>query len=255
MIKEVFFQNKHFKDLNPLGVGYESCTPGYSCGPETRHNYWIHYVVSGCGIFKSDTKKYNLKGGQAFIISPGKKCFFKADDENPWEYTWIGFDGEYAKTLEQLKSPIINMDYSYFKDLLHCSNYPNMEADFLLSKLFMIFSQIFTRRYPGNYVKFVREYISSYYSQPVRVHEIADILGLNPNYLSSLYKSETGRTIRESLMNIRMEKAMGVINNQHYNVTTVASMVGYSDIYAFSKHFKKRFGHSPKYFINKALSQ
>ena len=154
--------------------------------------------------------------------------------------------------LERLKSPIINIDYSFFKDLLDCKNFPGMEADFLAGKLFMIFSHIFTKQYPGNYIKFVKEYLSSYYSQTVRVHEIADILGLNPNYLSTLFKAETGKSIRDSLMEIRMNKAMGIINNQHYNVTTVASMVGYTDIYAFSKHFKKRFGHSPRYFINKS---
>lgn len=130
---------------------------------------------------------------------------------------------------------------------------PNMEADYLAGKLFMIFARILINQYPGNYIKFVKEYISTYYSQAVRVHEMADILGLNPNYLSSLFKSETGQTIRDSLMEIRMNKAMGIINNQHYNVTTIASMVGYTDVYAFSKHFKKRFGHSPKYFIDKSL--
>lgn len=253
MIKEVFFQNKNFKDLNPLGVGCERCPAGYSCGPEVRHNYWIHYIISGRGIYETESKTYNLTGGQAFIIPQGKKIFFRADDEQPWEYTWIGFNGEYAEKLDRLKSPILNIDYSYFEDLLSCQNYPNMEADFLAGKLFMIFSHIFTRQYPGNYIKFVTDYISSYYSQSVRVHEIADILGLNPNYLSSLFKSETGQTIRDYLMSIRMNKAMAIINNQHYNVTTVASMVGYSDIYAFSKHFKKRFGHSPKYFINKTI--
>ena len=35
-IDECFFENKHFKDLNPKGVGYELCTPGHSCGPEQR---------------------------------------------------------------------------------------------------------------------------------------------------------------------------------------------------------------------------
>lgn len=128
-----------------------------------------------------------------------------------------------------------------------------MEADFLAGKLFMIFSQIFTKPYPGSYIKFVKDYLSTYYSQAVRVHEMADVLGLNPNYLSTLFKAETGQTNRDSLMEIRMNKAMGIINNQHYNVTTVAAMVGYTDIYAFSKHLKKRFGHSPKYFIDKSL--
>ena len=87
MIKEVFFQNKHFKDLNPLVVGYEQCSPGYSCGPEIRHNYWIQYVISGCCVFELESKKYNLKSNQAFIIPPSKKVFFRADDKTPWAYT------------------------------------------------------------------------------------------------------------------------------------------------------------------------
>ena len=174
------------------------------------------------------------------------------DQKTGGYYPPLGFDGECAKKLTTLKSTVVNLDYSYFEDLLECRNFPGMEAEFVAGKLFAIFAQIFTNQYPGHYIKFVTEYLSSYYPENVRVGEIARILGLNPNYLSTLFKSETGKTIRNSLMEIRMNKAMAIINNQHYSVTKTASMVGYSDIYSFSKHFKRYFGHSPKYYLDKS---
>lgn len=33
------------------------------------------------------------KSGQGFLIAPGQVTTYRADEQEPWEYTWIEFDG------------------------------------------------------------------------------------------------------------------------------------------------------------------
>ena len=255
VVKEVYFFNKNLPGLNPLNIGHEKCEPGYACGPEIRGNYWFHYIISGHGTLVIDTNVYHPKPGQAFIIPRGRKTFFQADTNDPWEYIWFGFNGDRAKQLDELKSPVIDIDYSYFSDIFDCKYYPNMEAEFLAGKLYIIFAQLFKRQYPGNYITAVKEYISEHYSQTIRIGQIADIIGINRKYLAGLFKKETGQTMQDFLMQVRMNKATAIINNHHYSVTKTAEMVGYTDIYAFSKNFKKFFGCSPSAYVKKTKKE
>ena len=70
MHKDIIFSNSGFKDLNPLLCGYESCTEGYSFGPDSREYFLIHYIVSGKGTFRSKKRTYSLAEGNIFIIKP-----------------------------------------------------------------------------------------------------------------------------------------------------------------------------------------
>ncbi len=40
-----------------------------------------------------DTQTYSVKSGQGFMIFPGQINTYIADEQLPWEYMWIEFDG------------------------------------------------------------------------------------------------------------------------------------------------------------------
>ena len=74
--------------------GHEHCQPGHSFGPAVRPHYLIHVVLSGKGIFKHQGHTYSLKSGDSFLIKPMDSTYYEADQTNPWEYAWIGFNGQ-----------------------------------------------------------------------------------------------------------------------------------------------------------------
>ncbi len=87
-------------------------------------------------------------------------------------------------------------------------------------------------------------YITRHIYEPLRVKEIAGHLGFNTNYLSSLFKKETGKAMSafirtEKLKNARELLASGM------EVTKVADVIGYGSLSYFSADFKKEFGISP----------
>ena len=80
-------------------VGFQKCTPGYSWGPGVRDHYLLHYILSGKGTYKTGDKIYTLEAGQLFLAPPETTIYYRADEEDPWEYYWVGFSGPAAKIL------------------------------------------------------------------------------------------------------------------------------------------------------------
>ena len=75
--------------------------------------------------------------------------------------------------------------------------------------------------------------------------EIADAIYLNPEYLSRLFKKETGDTIFSTLSHIRIRNAKKYLATGLYTCNEVATKCGFHDAYYFSKVFKKLAGCTP----------
>ena len=99
-----------------------------------------------------------------------------------------------------------------------------------------------------NYIvisKFI-EYIFEHYDQKIDISQLASEYGFTPNYFRKIFKNITQKTPREYLLDYRVEQAKKLLSLQKYTVSEVAYMVGYDDIFQFSKVFKKNVGMSPK---------
>lgn len=87
------FKNNHFQELQLLHYGTEACTPGHHFGPAMRDYYKIHYILNGKGTFEVGGKTYTLHKGQGFLIVPHSVVHYEADQDDPWEYSWVAFQG------------------------------------------------------------------------------------------------------------------------------------------------------------------
>lgn len=99
---KVFPQNS-FMDLSLLQFGRSGCKSGYSFGPAARNHYLFHFIISGKGTLYADnssgtTETYTLKANEGFMLFPDQVTTYIADNDEPWEYIWIEFDGFKAKT-------------------------------------------------------------------------------------------------------------------------------------------------------------
>ena len=118
------FPNENFIDLGMYQYGYEQCEPGHSFGPATRNHYLFHYIISGTGTLmanttKGETQTYSIKSGQGFLIFPRQITTYIADQNMPWEYVWIEFDGLRVKEAIDLTELSVNTPvyHSHSKDL------------------------------------------------------------------------------------------------------------------------------------------
>ena len=239
----------NFSDINPMQFGYQACKPKHSYGPAVRTHWLVHYIVSGCGIFKINNKTYNVSKGEIFVIPPFVETYYQADIKDPWEYIWVGFT-----TKGEL--PIILDDVifcpeaeSVFEKMKTCKQLANGRTAYLSGRIWDLFSMLLENKTQQiSYVEKAKSFIHSEYANNITVQQIADRLGLNRSYFSILFKEETNMSPIEYLVSHRMKIAASLLTKRGMNVTIAANSVGYNDIFTFSKMFKRYYGVSPSKF-------
>ena len=90
----------------------------------------------------------------------------------------------------------------------------------------------------------VNEYLENNYRNAT-LEGAAELVRMNPSYLSQFYKSQTGLYFSNVLTRIRMEHARELLNDVRNHVSDVSEMVGYSNAKNFSRAFKNYFGRRP----------
>ncbi|SHE90262.1 two-component system, response regulator YesN [Caldanaerobius fijiensis DSM 17918] len=84
-----------------------------------------------------------------------------------------------------------------------------------------------------------------YANKNLTLNDIATKLYITPNYLSYLFKSETGENFTEYLTKIRIDKAKELLKNLEFKIYEIADAVGYADPHHFSRVFKRQEGITP----------
>ena len=91
-------------------------------------------------------------------------------------------------------------------------------------------------------IKYIEE---NYYLNDLNINDISDKLEVTSSYLSKLLKKETGLSFIDYLTNIRIKKAMYIMEDPTIKIYDVAELVGYSNQHYFCRAFKRVVGFSP----------
>lgn len=105
-----------------------------------------------------------------------------------------------------------------------------------------------------DYVDFVKEYVSQNYMNEISFLDLAKVAHVSRSYLSSLFKKQVGCNFPEYLVKFRINKATEILDRKNFQLSEVASLVGYKDYAQFSKMFKKYMGYSPKQHKSKNIT-
>lgn len=250
-------------ELKVYHTGYQECPSGYNFGPFVRDHYLMHFILSGKGVYEHGLKRQTLRQGQGFFIFPGERTFYKADEEDPWVYYWIGFHGGEAgdlikKSGVSLENPIITFDSKLLEVLEIIMKLDNRSIEQQLrikGYLQVLFAEIV--RINGKeelenkdnmakvYIKQAKDYMNIHYVDSITIEDIADYLGIDRSYFSRLLKSHEGYSPKKYLIELRIFKAKRLLEQESLTVSDIARSVGYSDAYSFSKVFSRITGISP----------
>ncbi|MCI8376114.1 MAG: helix-turn-helix transcriptional regulator [Lachnospiraceae bacterium] len=135
-----------------------------------------------------------------------------------------------------------------------------MMNSILYEYLFLLADKFPREQYtPGekqiNYVEEALTYLESNYTNNISVQSLADSIGLNRSYLHRLFKSATGSSVQEYLLDLRIRKACTLLKSTVLPIAIISLSVGYEDTLYFSRLFKKKKGVSPsRYRLQKAQS-
>ena len=266
-----------YSDLNPSFLFFYELKR-----TKTETNYHCHdyieisLVKKGHGIYYIDGKEYPIKEGDLIILNPG--TYHKSLVSCPEDCTteiYIGFSDIHVKEMtpntfplpnnhivfplkDTIRQKVFQLCFSMGKEFHTCqSGRYFMLKSYLIQFIVLLLREqyetpidntgcIFESPNKKYIVQQMLRYFNEHYQEKISLDQIAKNMYLSTFYLSKIFKSEIGESPINYLIELRMEKARDLLLNEpQLSIQSIASNVGYEDVYHFSKLFKKHFGISP----------
>ena len=91
-----------------------------------------------------------------------------------------------------------------------------------------------------------RKFILDNFNRELTVEEIAGNAHLSPYHFMRTFKQVHAVSTYQYILDRRLQKAFDLNNTGKFSITEIALSCGFTDIYTFSKAFKRKYGHSPR---------
>jgi AraC-like DNA-binding protein len=268
------------RDLSLQYTGEEQCEPGHE-GQGIRNQFLVHYVLRGSGRVMTASGAQRLGAGDGFLFFPGQRCWYRADDQRPWAYAWVGFAGRQAdaavramgfteeRTVWRARpDAALRQCFRRLRREAEESGARQLRLDGLLCLLLDRIDELSgpatgagRGRLPGaeeatpsGAVARAFRFVELHYGQDIGVSDMARHAGLERTYFSALFKRETGRPPAGYLLAYRMARAEDLLAEGRLSVKEIAFSVGYRDYAVFAKRFRKTHGCTPLGFRRRAAA-
>ena len=241
------------------------------------HTFILLYggeAVIGCN------EERHVKRGDLIYFKPGDIRWGYTFEDNPMRCYAVDFKYICVKPTEDDK------EWDYSEMPLPLKSFTHIGDGYYLSRIFDLFQKLvrewispdsFSKMYRErayfmevlhyfilwnsfkqniNYDKFrkvekVADYILSHYTEPVRLQDLSELIGLSQSYLQVIFKEVTGTSPIDYLINVRINRAKEFFKEGIMSVAQIAESVGFNDPFYFSRCFKKLEGMSPSEYCKR----
>ena len=253
------------RDISVLWVAESNWVTNSGLKPH-KHDYYHMFIVrQGPLDFIFDDEVYQLENGEALLAKPG--VIHGMDDVKirmgrVYEIKFTTQSPALKNLLDNLpaKLPSAPFAEALVQELVAESDLqepstPTFVSDYLLSLI-----NFYSRQYGkleshetstidttgfSKVSKEIVQYLEANYAHEISLQEIADAVGLNKNYICSVFKRDSGMTIGNCQTAIRIRKAAEMISFSDMNLVQVASATGFTNLSHFNRIFKKIVGIPP----------
>ena len=94
----------------------------------------------------------------------------------------------------------------------------------------------------------LRAHVEDRFAEKLRLSDLARRVGWSVPHLCTEFKRFFGLPVVQYLLQVRMNQAAYLLRDHNRRIGDIAVMIGYPDLYTFSKMFKRSFGLSPRNF-------
>jgi AraC family transcriptional regulator len=94
-----------------------------------------------------------------------------------------------------------------------------------------------------------KDFIDNSFSSPLTIEAVAKAACMSEYHFSRLFKASFGLSPHQYILKKRLEYGFSILLQDKYAVSNAAFESGFSDIYSFSKAFKKYFGCAPSVLL------
>lgn len=231
----------------------------------------INYVTKGTCIYYIGSKKYVLKKKNLLILDSSIPHKLEFISQEPclilgMSYKAIPKESAFI-SLQDLctNSPSVNAFFQSFETSkviqdFH-SIYPILQSiskefhgennpiyqNILLNKALIDMSRLVLNdnQQSSDYIELIKDYIQYNYFSINTIDDIANHIGLNKIYMQRIFKQCTNVTIWNYLTEVRMKKAIFLLENTDIPIGDIDENIGINSRQNFYILFKKTYGLSP----------
>lgn len=258
--------------INVIQAGRYYCRPGEVIPSHYHDDYFeLSVVTDGQGTFITNNQKTKVQKNDVYVSFPYDKHEILSSAEDPLKYDNLAFTWKKTPYKEQLESLqeyqdsniriIHDQQINQFIGLL--LNELAAKQDFYKDNLRNIILNVIVytiRKFQEKKTTLPEEakpnaqmfcarimnFIDVNIYEMRSFNEITKFTNYNYSYTSTLFKNTTGTTIRQYVLNKKMEIAYLLLQEGKMKIFEIAEKLHYSDANAFSKAYKQKYGVSPK---------
>ncbi|WBB69110.1 AraC family transcriptional regulator [Micromonospora sp. WMMD812] len=222
--------------------------------------------ASGMGWARVGSGMHRIGAWQALVIPDGVAHEYGAAEREPWTIWWAHLMGSdvsklmdcMAATAERPVVPVRAIDRAVaLLDEIVTSLERDQSPIRLLGAAgaaWKLLTQISVDRLlpePGDPLQRAMSYLAERLDGKVSVPELAQLVGVSPSHLSTLFRRATGGGVLAHHTALRMAKARQLLDTTGVTVAKIASEIGFDDAFYFSRVFRRHHGMSPSSFRNR----
>jgi len=244
-------------------------------------SYEFCYVLGGKGIYCISGKEFNFEQGDIFIAAPGQKHYESCNRSNPSELIFLTVTvkrkNKVGKSSGIFKLPlkihvtpgkIINYLFLGILDEIiqrrtgYALKIRNYLSDLLIELYRFIYEKArssadagtISANYKKSFAEKMCKYVEVNYHKKIGLKNIAREFHLAPQYISTLFKKQTGYSPVEYITKMRIESAKELLANSEDKVSSIALSVGYDTSHYFHRIFRKVTGTTPIRYREMSIS-
>ncbi|TVY11052.1 helix-turn-helix domain-containing protein [Paenibacillus cremeus] len=236
----------------------------------TLKQFALQYVVKGLAIYTVEGHPYETKTGDLLFHRPNELHSIETVESHPYVCISLVFHyGSSPFPIEQLMKgahALGNFNNHPIEQKLHQLLVHYRQPGLLHQTLCQgLLSQILAEAAAWNdefgtpsdmqlqnkaKLVLVKNYIINHYAEGLDYYALETISGLSQNYIIVLFRKTFGMTPTEYLTQVRINKAKELAVQTNMSVSEIAREVGYANVHAFGKMFKKKTGTSITQFCS-----
>ena len=246
---------------------YRKTYPGWRIPGRTINDHELVLVTSGKGTITLNKQVFTSSEGMLFHFCPGVSHSLETNDLYPMGFFAIHFDifsfipggipEKFPCLIKEVSSP---QNYAVIKKLFKEINFlrQNRLYGYRLASS-SLFGQLLYEIAKGEKTEAQKKsmkkaeeiisFINENLDKKLTLSVLSSEFSLNPSYLSQFFKAETGKSPIEYINSRKTERAKELLIEEKFKIKEIASMLGFSDPYYFSRVFKNTEGVSPDSFL------
>ena len=221
---------------------------------------------AGSGWLHLGDRRFDVAAGSAFVVPRGAPHAYGASERDPWTVWWCHLRGADVDELVRgmsasAEEPVLPLHRPERPIALLDEMITTLTEDQSWPRLVLAAGSAFTlatvitgdRRLPadGDPVQRAMDHLAQTADRPIRVADVAALVGLSPSHLTALFRRATGGGVLAHHAALRMAKARQLLDGTRAPVADVAQELGYDDPFVFSRAFRRHHAMSPRAYRNR----